>query len=225
MKFLIRNTHKYLSFFISLQLLLWTISGIYFAFNKIELVRGEQYELMPNHSFDFRKLNFEIDETANIQITKRLGQDIVIIRGESGNHYLDVNGKSINKLSFEDAKKIVQDLTTLTPINVEEIKKLKKGSEYRGRELPLYKVLSRNDQGKEINVYLNGYSGEVAAIRSLQWRIWDLMWGLHIMDWQARDDINNLLLKIFSILALFSSLTGILLFFKVDIESSKHDEK
>ena len=45
MKLIVRNIHKYLSFFISVQLLLWTVSGIYFAFNKIELVRGEQYRL------------------------------------------------------------------------------------------------------------------------------------------------------------------------------------
>ena len=45
MKLIVRNVHKYLSFFISVQLLLWTVSGIYFAFNKIELVRGDQYRL------------------------------------------------------------------------------------------------------------------------------------------------------------------------------------
>ena len=43
MKLTIRKIHKYLSLFISLQLLLWTASGIYFAYNKIENVRGEQY--------------------------------------------------------------------------------------------------------------------------------------------------------------------------------------
>ncbi len=42
---MIRTFHKYLSLVISIQLLLWTISGIYFAFNKIELIRGEQYLL------------------------------------------------------------------------------------------------------------------------------------------------------------------------------------
>ena len=41
--FMIRTFHKYLSLAISIQLLLWTVSGIYFAFNKIELIRGEQY--------------------------------------------------------------------------------------------------------------------------------------------------------------------------------------
>jgi len=45
------------------------------------------------------------------------------------------------------------------------------------------------------------------------------MWGFHIMDWETRDDIDNLLLKIFSILALISSITGVLLFFKVDVRN------
>ena len=44
-KFTIRKIHRYLSIFIAVQLLLWTVSGIYFAFNKIEMVRGEQYRL------------------------------------------------------------------------------------------------------------------------------------------------------------------------------------
>ena len=39
----LRNLHKYVSLLVSVQLLLWTISGIYFSFNKIENVRGEQY--------------------------------------------------------------------------------------------------------------------------------------------------------------------------------------
>ena len=44
-RFSIRKIHRYLSIFIAIQLLLWTVSGIYFAFNKIEMVRGEQYRL------------------------------------------------------------------------------------------------------------------------------------------------------------------------------------
>jgi len=41
-----------------------------------------------------------------------------------------------------------------------------------------------------------------------------LMWGLHIMDWVDRDNIDNLLLKIFSFIALFTSISGVILFFK-----------
>ena len=84
----------------------------------------------------------------------------------------------------------------------------------------MYKRQANNSDGNEINVYVNIFSGDISAIRSTQWRIWDLMWGFHIMDWVERDNIDNLLLKIFSILALVSSITGVLLFFKVDVKNN-----
>ena len=58
MKFAVRKIHKYLSFFISVQLLLWTVSGIYFAFNKIEQIRGEQYRDQENIFVDLAEFNF-----------------------------------------------------------------------------------------------------------------------------------------------------------------------
>ena len=41
MRRFIRNSHKYVSLAVSIQLLLWTVSGLFFAFNKIQEVRGE----------------------------------------------------------------------------------------------------------------------------------------------------------------------------------------
>ncbi len=176
MKITLRKFHKYISLIVSIQLLLWTISGIYFSFNKIENVRGEQY-----------------------RIEKKV---------------LSPNQKEQTKmLSTEEAKKIVSLKTTLTPIQSLLIDKEARGSEFRGRNLPLYKVISENEKGKKINVYVDPFSGEVSAIRSLQWRIWDFMWGIHIMDWVERDNIDNLWLKVFSFIALFTSLSGIILFF------------
>ena len=176
MKLTLRKFHKYISLIVSIQLLLWTISGIYFSFNKIENVRGEQY-----------------------RIEKKVSSP---------------NEKEQTKmLSTEEAKKIVSLKTTLTPIQSLLIDEEVRGSEFRGRNLPLYKVVSENGEGKKINVYIDPFTGEVSAIRSLQWRIWDFMWGVHIMDWVERDNIDNLWLKIFSFIALFTSLSGITLFF------------
>ena len=176
MKITLRKFHKYISLIVSVQLLLWTISGIYFSFNKIENVRGEQYRIE--------------------------------------NKAPSPNQKEQTKmLSTEEAEKIVSLKTTLTPIQSMLIEEEARGSEFRGRNLPLYKVISENENGKKINVYVDPFSGEVSAIRSLQWRIWDFMWGIHIMDWVERDNIDNLWLKIFSFIALFTSLSGIILFF------------
>ncbi len=168
-----RKIHKYLSLAISAQLLLWTISGIYFSFNKIEDVRGSQY-LKPK----------EIIETA----------------------------KEI-KIEAQQALILVAEKTYLTPKSVVEITEEESGAEYRGRSLPLYKIEAISEDSKEINVYVDPFSKEIVAVRSNQWRIWDFMWGIHIMDWNERDNIGNIFLKIFSILALISSLSGIYLFF------------
>ncbi|MDB3867880.1 hypothetical protein N9333_03530 [Gammaproteobacteria bacterium] len=218
MKLIIRSTHKYLSFFISIQLLLWTISGIYFAFNKIENVRGEQYRAQTSSNYNFQKIEFEIPDAVSVNVKNRLGKTIIAASTKNGMRYFDEEGRVLQKISFDEAKQLVSKHTFLKPIAVEEIYTSEEGSEYRGRELPLYKVVTRNANDNEINAYLNIFTGEVVAIRSAQWRIWDLMWGFHIMDWQERDNIDNLLLKIFSILALVSSISGILLFFKIDIK-------
>ena len=219
MRNLVRNTHKYLSFFISLQLLLWTISGIFFAFNKIELVRGEQYRLTQNFPINFDEIKFSRSDVQQVKAINRLGKTIFVVSGSKGIEYLDIFGSSLNKLNKDEVFEIVRASSTLKPIGLEEITESSKGSEFRGRDLPLYKVTSLNDKDKKINLYINIFSGEITAVRSLQWRIWDLMWGFHIMDWQTRDKINNIFLKIFSILALVSSISGILLFFRVDFNS------
>ena len=219
MRYIVRNTHKYLSFFISVQLFLWTVSGIYFAFNKIELVRGEQYRLTESFPINFDEVKFSRSDIQQVKAINRLGEIIFVVSGSKSTEYLDSFGAPVNKLNKSEVFEIVSSSSTLKPIDLEEITESSKGSEFRGRDLPLYKVTSLNDKEKKINLYLNVFSGEITAVRSLQWRIWDLMWGFHIMDWQTRDKINNIFLQIFSILALVSSISGIMLFFRVDFNS------
>ena len=192
-----RNLHRYLSIFVSIQLLLWTISGIYFAYNKIELVRGEQYRLP-------LKIEYRIFE--------RLDQMIMEKNDNGIKSYLShPDGLNIGPISSEEAIKIATEKTSLNPIEAELLTKANRGAEYRGRDLPIYKVTTDSQDG--VNIYINPMTGSVSAIRSDSWRLWDLFWALHIMDYQDRDNINNLLLKILSILALVTSISGIALFF------------
>ena len=192
----IRNLHRYLSIFVSIQLLLWTISGIYFAYNKIELVRGEQYRLPKNVEY---------------RIFDRLGTSIIetIQYGEKS-YKTYPEGNVIKPLTKEEAIKITAQKTTLNPLEVSLVTELYPGAEYRG-SLPVYKV--KTDTKDDINVYVGYMTGDIGSIRSDSWRIWDLMWSLHIMDYRERNNINNILLRILSILALVTSISGITLFF------------
>ena len=191
-----RNLHRYLSIFVSIQLLLWTVSGIYFAYNKIELVRGEQYRLPKDIEY---------------RIFDRLGSSIIetIENGEKS-YATYPDRKPIKPLTSEEAIKITRQKTSLNPTEAILIESVVPGSEYRGT-LPAYKV--KTETKDKINVYVGYMTGDISSIRSDSWRIWDLMWSLHIMDYKERDNINNILLKVLSILALITSISGITLFF------------
>ena len=201
---------------ISIQLLLWTISGIYFAFNQIELVRGEQYRQDDKVSIDLSRVDRKVLDADSIRFIKRLDAPALVVKKDNEIRYLDLLGNPLDKLSLQEVQSIVRSSTALRVLGAEEVLIPEPGAEYRGRPLPLYRVRSINDEDEEINVYVAGFSGEVVAIRNEQWRIWDLMWGLHIMDWEERDDFNHWLLRVFSVLALISSVTGLFLFVRLD---------
>ena len=209
---MIRLFHKYLSLVISIQLLLWTVSGIYFAFNKIELVRGEQYLIEQNVS----KLNFKEVESSfsgkNVNFVRRLDEWIIKVETDSGFSYTDLQGQNLDELNAEEVREVVRQSTKLIPLMVQRIDKPEIRAEFRGRNLPIFKVATSTTDN--INVYVDAFTGEVTAIRSDSWRIWDFLWGAHIIDYSERENINNFLIKILSILALISSLSGIVLFFK-----------
>ena len=193
----IRSLHRYLSIFIAIQLLLWTVSGIYFAFNKIELIRGEQYRLPTNVEY---------------RIFDRLGQQVIASNKDGNIVYRTYpEGNLLEKLSVEEAKLIASIKTSLEPVSAILLTESLPGSEYRGRSLPIYQITTTSKD--DTNIYLDPLSGDVLAFRSDSWRMWDFLWSLHIMDYDQRDNINNFLLRIFSILALVSSISGILLFF------------
>ena len=160
-------------------------------------------------SFDLK--NLPPIQAKSIDIIVRLGQPLIKINTMSGISYLNKDGSPASKIKLDEAMKIVQNRTSLNPLSALEIVDVPAGAEYRGRDLPLYQVIT--DHQDNIKVYLDALSGEIVAIRSSSWRIWDFLWGLHIMDYVDRDNINNILLKIFSILALISSLSGVILFF------------
>lgn len=64
------------------------------------------------------------------------------------------------------------------------------------------------------HVYVGRESGEIAAVRTRWWRVFDVMWGLHIMDLQTRENTHHPILILFAVLALVASLLGTTLLFR-----------
>ena len=142
---MVRTFHKYLSLAISVQLLLWTISGIYFAFNKIELIRGEQYILeQENSGVDLKEFTASLD-AKNINILRRLDEWVLKVDEGSNIYYVDLQGNELKSLNTEEAKQIVRNKTSLFPLEAVKIESPSRGSEFRGRNLPLFKVSTQSN--------------------------------------------------------------------------------
>jgi uncharacterized iron-regulated membrane protein len=211
---LLRQIHKYLSLGISIQLLLWTISGIYFSFNNIGDIRGEQYLVdQPPRSFSIVGPQ-DFPQAQNISYFYRLDELLVSAQTDDGTLIYQQDGSPVDALTEAQVKTLVEQNTTVIPDTISLLTEAEPGAEFRGRALPIYRIEGLSGD-EPVNVYVNPDSGKIVAVRSDAWRTWDFLWGLHIMDWTERDDFGNIFIRVFSILVLISSLSGILLYFKM----------
>lgn len=72
------------------------------------------------------------------------------------------------------------------------------------RPIAAWKVAMDDDT----HFFVDASSGQIVATRTGWWRLYDFMWGLHIMDPVGREDTNNPFVIIFGIIALGMALLG-----------------
>ena len=83
--------------------------------------------------------------------------------------------------------------------------------EYREKPLPAYAITLQ--QPAHATVYVAAQLGTVQSVRTDPWRIFDVLWMLHTMDYEGRDNINNGILRAFSVLGLLTISSGFALYF------------
>ena len=222
----IKFLHRWLGLFASIQLLLWTLSGLFFTIPDIKDVRGDQYRLSEtadevqkldqNNLFAVSTLlkNLNINKEEDYTILLKRRADRWVYQVDSSNqisNYDAISGERLFFITPDEASLIVSRETNLKPKKVELINDKKSGSEYRGRNLPLYRVFVEEPQ--KGMVYVDPNTGEIAAIRTRLWRTFDFLWSLHIMDYRERDDFSHWLIRIFAFIGLMTIVSGMLLWY------------
>ena len=219
--------HKYLSLIIGVQILFWVVSGLFFAIFPIEQVRSEHRmkEIAPiaMNSEDFAALPKVLAENPNatkLRLESVLeGSRIFAELGKSPEGkpikalFDGRSGVKLSPISAQTAQEIVlaRMKENSAAGGIRPITKIEnETSEYRGA-LPAWKVELIEPQNMAI--YVSVDSGEITARRSNLWRVYDTLWALHIMDWQNHEDFNHPLIIISAILALLSTIAGIILIF------------
>ncbi|WP_109300364.1 PepSY domain-containing protein [Aquimarina sp. AU474] len=224
---LTRKWHRYLGVVLGIQFLLWTIGGLYFSWTNIDEIRGDNLKKesprIPNRLSYVSPKTFldeqihQNDSVISLELTTILEHPIYRVQYKSSGKKKVVlidalSGKRRKSLTRDEATKVAQQkLNTKAKITqVEHITDTGGHHEYRKRPLPAYAITF--DKPVNTTVYVSQDYGNVQTFRNNQWRVFDFLWMLHTMDYQERDNFNNLLLRAFSFFGIFTILSGFTLY-------------
>lgn len=210
--------HKWLALLMAVQILFWFVSGLFFAIFPIERVRSEHAISAP------AALAVPLDVAADgllrlgsvgvtgekVELRVLLDRPVALISRHDGRPELYdlATGRLISPLSMNAATRIAEadHVGNLRAARVEQVGE--NSPEYRGA-LPAWRVDFEDGAGRSL--YVAADTGAVTARRSTLWRVYDFLWGLHIMDWRGHEDFNSPLLIVATALALIVLVTGLIM--------------
>jgi len=70
------------------------------------------------------------------------------------------------------------------------------------------------DDDERTSLYFSATDAHLVATRNGTWRVFDVFWMLHTMDYRGRDDFNHPLVILFSTGALWLGISGVVLLFR-----------
>jgi hypothetical protein len=209
----LRRWHVWLGWIVGLPILLWVVTGLAMVAKPIEEVRGEHLLSEP------RPMRMALSPVPpatggvaleQLKLEQRAaGPRWVIVMANGPTRLADpASGALLPPLSAADAVREVAARYT----GDARVRAVSRTDPYKPpidlrRPIAAWQVTM--DDGAHF--YVDANSGEVVARRTRWWRFYDLMWGLHIMDLETREDAHNPLTIGFAIAALAMSLLALVL--------------
>ncbi len=214
-----RQAHFWLSLLVGLQVLIWIGSGAFFALNPIDQVRGAH--LRQDHApalIDWRQAAITPEQAAgmyglsvaDIRLRMVAGRATYLVSGEHGPLGLvDAETGAARPHVTADEARAIALAAWAGQGPLQSLELLEQGPQEYGREGAVWAARFEAPGGPVF--YIEAATAEVRAVRTNQWRWFDILWGFHIMDWGGREDINNAFLISFSLIALAFSVSGVAL--------------
>ena len=210
----VRKIHKWLGLLLGIQLVLWVTGGVVMSLIPIEQVRGTPWLPAPESKLTLAAYRFPVQQlpvatAAEVRLATRLGKPVYLVIDPDGHRrvFSAQTGEPLPEVSPDAVSAWVQQLHRDRPPVVAVTRIDKPEGEVRGREAPLWRV--DLDDAWNMRVYVDAITGQVVARRNDLWRFYDFFWMLHIMDYDAREDFNNNLLRASAGLAWFFVLSGL----------------
>ena len=203
---------------VTVQVLLWSLTGLYMVSTDIHFIHGEELGDMSSQAIQTSNLELEFEDilttyplATHLSLKQRLGMPVYQFKLD--NNWVVIHaqtGTKLNSIVQSEAENIAQEYLT-KPLAVKRSKLLNEQSpfELSSRHLPSWQIDFEN--WSQPTIYVHQITGEVVTKRHNFWRIFDWMWRLHIMDYDDGENINNSLLTGFSLFSLIATFLGAIL--------------
>lgn len=211
---LARKTHKWLALIVAIQAVFWTLSGVYMTAVHIDIIHGDRLVKAPAAQpialaglVEPARLVHLAPGLKSARLETQLGQPVYVVQGEGGPALFDARtGEKLSPLNADQAKARAQALFAEDGAVVSTQYLTKAPLEIQTRPVPVWRV--EFEGAWRPTFYISPFTGELVSRRHDLWRTFDFVWMLHIMDYDDRQDVNNLLIRVFTWLAVATSASG-----------------
>ena len=207
--------HIWLGWLVGLPVLMWAATGLWMAARPLEEVRGEHLRA-PHAAIDPAGIAFPPSIGEPIHEARLVAQPdgpawIVSAADGSRWRYSARFGTATPPVVKDEARRIAEaayageariEALTYFPAGEAPTEARASAAAWRARFADV------------THVYIDDATGEVLALRTGGWRLYDAMWGLHIMDLQTREDTHHPILIAFAALSAIGASLGCVLLFR-----------
>jgi hypothetical protein len=217
--YLIRQLHKWFGLVLGLQFLLWALSGAVMAMLDHHKVSGEEAILpvaeiaAPAQPISLAALSAAAGEPIlKLQLKPLYDRYVYQVATPSGARLFDAATGAPVRVDAAAARQLAvarfsgqAEATEVTYISEPTL-------ESRDLQLPVWRVAFAD--GEHHALFVSAETGEVLAAKNDTWRLWDVAWMLHIMDYDDRQSFNHPLIVTLATGSTWLALSGLILLFR-----------
>ncbi len=213
MRAFLARAHVWIGWLVAVPVLLWTASGLWMVARPIEEVRGEHL----------------VAKAPPLVLPPTLVPPRMTARAMTKVDIGRRAGSPVWTIAYADGGASTANLTTGAPLPpLTRAEALAAARNHLVRAAPVEQVTRTPADAPPIDlrrarpawrvqfadgarVYVDADTGAVLALRTRQWRLFDLMWGLHILAPRARENTSHAVLIVAAALALITVVVGTVL--------------